>query len=272
MHTIDPAADLKLVAVDMDGTFLDGSGAIPQEAWQVIADLQERGVHFVPASGRQFATLSEQFARLGDLSIIAENGTVVMRGDTEVYSNIIDRQPVQTVINAVRAQGELDAGLVLCGRRTAYVERADEKFARAVAPYYRAVKVVDDLQEVADDVIKMAVNVGTGQVKELAAVLDVELQVVISGSHWVDAMNHGVHKGLALGRLQQSLGISAGQTAVFGDYPNDLEMMGQARYSFAMANAHPLVAEAANFTAPANTEHGVLQVLRAYLEGRTTLN
>ena len=58
---------------------------------------------------------------------------------------------------------------------------------------------------------------------------------------------------------------------MFGDYPTDLEMMGRARYSFAMANAHPQVAQAANFTAPANTEHGVLQVLRAYLEGRSSL-
>lgn len=271
MHTIDPAARLKLVAVDMDGTFLDGAGMIPDEAWQVIADLQERGVHFVPASGRQYATLSEQFARLGAIPIIAENGTVVMRGETEVYSNIIDPQPVAAVVDAVRGQRELDAGLVLCGRRTAYVERGDAAFARAIAPYYRAVEVVQDLHLVQDDIIKMAVNVGTGKVAQMAAALDVPLQVVVSGSHWVDAMNQGVHKGLALGRLQESLQISAEQTAVFGDYPNDLEMMGRARYSFAMANAHPQVAQAANFTAPANTEHGVLQVLRAYLEGRSSL-
>lgn len=271
MHTIDPAASIKLVAVDMDGTFLDGAGLIPDEAWQVIADLQERGVHFVPASGRQYATLKQQFSRLGDIPIIAENGTVVMRGDTEVYSNIIDPQPVAAVVEAVRGQQALDAGLVLCGRRTAYVERRDEAFARSIAPYYRAVEVVQDLHQVGDEIIKMAVNVGTGKVAQMAAALDVPLQVVVSGSHWVDAMNRGVHKGLALGRLRESLQVTEEQTAVFGDYPNDLEMMGQARYSFAMANAHPLVAQAANFTAPANTEHGVLQVLRAYLEGRSSL-
>ncbi|UXN33015.1 HAD hydrolase family protein [Glutamicibacter sp. M10] len=117
----------------------------------------------------------------------------------------------------------------------------------------------------------MAVNVGTSKVQEMADVLDVPLQVVISGSHWVDAMNHGVHKGLALGALQKELGINDDETVVFGDYPNDLEMIKAATYSFAMANAHPDVAAAANFTAPANTEHGVLQVLRAYLDGRTAL-
>ncbi len=271
MHTIDPNAQIKLVAVDMDGTFLDGDGQIPDDAWAVIDQLQARGIKFVPASGRQFATLREQFAQLGEIAIIAENGTVVMDGDKEIYSNIIDSASVDAVIDAVRAQEALDAGLVLCGRRTAYVERNDEEFMQAVAPYYRAVEVVENLNDVDDEIIKMSVNVGTSKVQEMADVLDVPLQVVISGSHWVDAMNHGVHKGLALGALQKELGINHDETVVFGDYPNDLEMIKAVTYSFAMANAHPDVAAAANFTAPANTEHGVLQVLRAYLEGRTAL-
>lgn len=271
MHTIDPNAQIKLVAVDMDGTFLDGEGQIPEASWALIDRLQERGIKFVPASGRQFATLREQFAPLGEIAIIAENGTVVMHGENEIYSNIIGKSSVDAVIQAVRAQSALDAGLVLCGRRTAYVERADEAFAAAIAPYYRAVQVVEDLDQVDDEIIKMAVNVGTGAVQEMAAALEVPLQVVISGSHWVDAMNHGVHKGLALNALQEKLGISADETAVFGDYPNDLEMIKAATYSFAMANAHPVVAEAANFTAPSNLEHGVLQVLGAYLDGRALL-
>ncbi|MGP9784435.1 HAD family hydrolase [Arthrobacter sp. MYb211] len=271
MHTIDPNAQIKLVAVDMDGTFLDGEGQIPEAAWAVIDELQGQGISFVPASGRQFATLREQFAQLGEIAIIAENGTVVMHGENEIYSNIIAGTSVAAVIAAVRAQEQLDAGLVLCGRRTAYVERSDAAFTAAIAPYYRAVQVVEDLTQVQDEIIKMAVNVGTGAVQEMAAALEVPLQVVISGSHWVDAMNHGVHKGLALNALQEKLGVGADETAVFGDYPNDLEMIKAATYSFAMANAHPVVAAAANFTAPANTEHGVLQVLRAYLQGRSEL-
>lgn len=265
MQSIDPQADIKLVAVDMDGTFLDGDGLIPDHAWDVIARLQARGIQFVPASGRQYETLRRQFERLGEISIVAENGTIVMRGEEELYSNVISPAAVASAVDIVRAQKDLDAGIVLCARDTALIERSDEAFARAIAPYYKAVEVVDDLHQIDAQIIKMAVNVGTGRVKEMAAAMELPLQIVISGSHWVDAMNHGVHKGLALGELQKKLGVTAEQTVVFGDYPNDLEMLGCAYYSFAMANAHPLVAEAARFTAPANTEHGVLQVLEAYL-------
>ena len=39
--------------------------------------------------------------------------------------------------------------------------------------------------------------------------------------------------------IQEVLGITRDQTMVFGDFLNDLEMMDEATYSFAMANAHP---------------------------------
>jgi hydroxymethylpyrimidine pyrophosphatase-like HAD family hydrolase len=50
------------------------------------------------------------------------------------------------------------------------------------------------------------------------------------------------------------------QTAAFGDYLNDLEMLGAAHWSYAMADAHP-VAAVARFRAPSNADAGVLTVI-----------
>ncbi len=80
-------------------------------------------------------------------------------------------------------------------------------------------------------------------------------------------MNRGVNKGVALERLQASLGIDRAQTAVFGDYLNDLEMMDAAALSFAMANAHPEVAARARYRAPANHESGVITTIVRLLDG-----
>lgn len=272
---INPSADIKLVAVDMDGTFLDGEGHIPSAAWGLIEELHRRGITFAPASGRQHARLAEQFAPLGEeLTIIAENGTVVMRGEQEVYSNVIPGRLVRETVQRVRALGPaLDAALVMCGRRVGYLEQPTEQFAAAVAPYYSRTRAVQDQLAVEDQIIKMAIycrNNAPGVARALQPLED-RLQVVLSGEHWVDVMNLGVHKGVAIRSLQDSLGIGPEQTAVFGDYLNDLEMLGAAQYSFAMHNAHPRIREAARFTAPPNTEQGVLQVLRAYLEGTEAL-
>ena len=56
------------------------------------------------------------------------------------------------------------------------------------------------------------------------------------------------------------------QTAVFGDYLNDLELYDRAGLSFAVANAHPRVLARARYIAPANDEGGVTRTLRALLE------
>ena len=52
----------------------------------------------------------------------------------------------------------------------------------------------------------------------------------------------------------------------FGDSENDLEMLGLADFSYAMANGDEKIKRIASRLAPANTEVGVLQVIEQYLE------
>lgn len=61
--------------------------------------------------------------------------------------------------------------------------------------------------------------------------------------------------------MQQLLGITKEETLVLGDYNNDLEMMEQAHFSYAMENAHPNVTKAARYSTKSNTEEGVEEVL-----------
>ena len=86
--------------------------------------------------------------------------------------------------------------------------------------------------------------------------------MVVSGKLWVDIMNIETDKKQGVEALQRVLGVTPAQTAVFGDYLNDLQMLDAGGWSFAMANAHPDLKRAARYIAPANTEHGVLQVVR----------
>jgi hydroxymethylpyrimidine pyrophosphatase-like HAD family hydrolase len=71
----------------------------------------------------------------------------------------------------------------------------------------------------------------------------------------------GVTKGDGLARLCARLGIDAADVVVFGDMPNDVPMLTWAGASYAVANGHPSVLEAADHTAPANDDDGVATVL-----------
>ena len=49
---------------------------------------------------------------------------------------------------------------------------------------------------------------------------------------------------------------------VFGDYNNDIEMLKQGYYSYAMENSSKEIKSVANFIAKSNNENGVLEVIK----------
>ena len=262
---INPAAaDIRLIACDMDGTLLTADGRIPDELWPLLERFSKRGVSFVPASGRQYATLAGMFSdNAGALSFIAENGNLVVHQGQVISSSSLDMAVVQQVIATIRAS-DRNLGLVVCGLESAYVERSDEVFIGEARKYYARLEIVNDLTATTDSVLKLAIfdfdNAATTAGTTLQGFAEKQ-QVVVSGRNWVDIMTPGVDKGKAVAALQHALGVTPAQTVAFGDYLNDLEMLGAAEWSFAMDNAHPDIRATARFLAPSHESHGVIQVL-----------
>ncbi|MFE9448164.1 Cof-type HAD-IIB family hydrolase [Streptomyces sp. NPDC006739] len=260
-------ADIRLVVTDMDGTLLDDAKRVPEGLWPMLAELRRRGVLFSPASGRQYATLAREFADVSEgMAFIAENGAYVVRDGVELGSDPLDAAVTADLVRAVRrlvADG-VDVGAVVCGKRSAYVERTDEPFLAEVRKYYVENRIVEDVTSVDDEVLKVALfDFGPAErttAPALAGFADTH-QVVVSGEHWVDVMTRTANKGTALRGLQRELGITPAQTMVFGDYLNDLEMLDAAEWSFAMAGAHPEVVRRARHLAPSNNDNGVLRTI-----------
>ena len=223
--------DLRLAAVDMDGTLLDDDKNFPPGMDELLDQMDARGVTFAPASGRQVWTLIDMFPGRPGMTVIGENGGIVMRDGVEVSSSPLD----------------------------APTKRIDDQIA-----------IIDAIEagEIDDAIVKLAVYV-IGPVEPLAEATLANFadthQYAISGANWADLQIRGVDKGSAVRDLRRFLGVDRSQTAVFGDAGNDLSMMSEGDLSFAMANASADVVEAARFVAPSNNEAGVAQVLRALL-------
>lgn len=270
--TFDPRPDIRLIAADMDGTLLDDDNELHEHFWPLVHELNRRGILFCPASGRQYYNLRERFADIADeIVFIAENGTYVVRHDREVSSDGLDLSATHHLVATVRESitAGVDAGIVICGKRSAYIERTDAPFRAEIDRYYTRLEVVDDLLEVSDDeVLKVSVfDFGSAEVTTapgLAGFHQTHL-VTVSSAHWVDITSLTANKGRAIQHLQDAFDITPAQTMVFGDFLNDLEMMDAAEYSFAMDNAHPLLRERARFVAPPNRENGVVRTISSVL-------
>lgn len=265
----DVVPDVRLVAVDMDGSLLDDTKRVDPSFWPLLDALVARGVTVCPASGRQYATLRRQLGR-DDLVYVAENGALVVRDGEPLAVDGLAATTARDVVRAVRshAAGGADVGVVLCGRASAYVERTDAAFLAQCEPYYALLEQVPDLTAVEDTVLKVAVYdfgpAETGVAPALATFTDAA-RVLVSGQHWVDVMSPTADKGHALRDVQAALGVTPAQTVAFGDYLNDLGMLDAAQWSFAMDNAHPDVRAHARYVAPSNADNGVVRTLRALL-------
>ena len=266
---LDHVPDIRLIACDMDGTLLDDEHAIHDDFWPLIDELHARGVIFCPASGRQYYSLLERFTPISDeLIFIAENGTYVMQKGIELSSDCLASEAARDLIRVYQdlKRSETDVGAVLCGKRSAYIEKSPPEFLAEALKYYQRLEIVDDLLTVEDDFLKVALFTFRSSERVIYPALTRfwhSHQVVVSGAHWLDVMSPQANKGAGLRHIQEKLQITRDQTMVFGDFLNDLEMMDEATYSFAMANAHPLLKERASFLSPGNADNGVVRTIKS---------
>ena len=78
-------------------------------------------------------------------------------------------------------------------------------------------------------------------------------------------MNKNVNKGAALEKIQKDENISYEETMVFGDFYNDIEMLGKAKFSFVMENANEDMKQYGNYIAKSNRDYGVIKAIEEYV-------
>jgi len=263
---------VKLVVSDMDGTLLNGRGEVSERFFELFSELQNRGIHFAAASGRQYYSISKKLDRIkNDITIIAENGGLAKKGETELLVAKMEQDKIARVIPILRTIP--NAFIVLCGKNKAYIESKNDMFLALFQEYYASYELVNDLVSVThDEFFKIAIyhdECSESHVYPAVAHLDKEIQIKVSGKNWVDISHFNANKGFALKMLQHHLGVTKEETMVFGDYNNDLEMMGEAHFSYAMENAHPNIKKIANFSTASNNDGGVELVLEELVKSRS---
>lgn len=258
---------IKLIATDMDGTLLNSNNEIQDGFYEVFEKINEMGIIFAAASGRQYYNLLERFHDVKDnMMFIAENGTFVVYKGEELIVNALDKELARELIKVGRQAK--DAYVILCGKSSAYIESSDERLIEQTEKYYARYEIVPDLTTIDDEVLKVTICDFAGAENNSNKYFDDyrdKAQVAVSGELWVDVTAKGVNKGLAITEIQEKLNIGFDETVVFGDYLNDLEMMSSAYHSYAMDNAHDDLKKAARFSTKSNDECGVVHAINELL-------
>ena len=262
---------VKLVATDMDGTLLNSEGKVSEQFFRQFEQLQNLGITFVAASGRQYYSIIQKLKPIkDDIYVIAENGALTMHGNKELQKTVIDRELYLELLDLTK---DLKGSqVILCGRKKGYIEDYGQDFVNMFTEFYDRYEIVENLADVVDDAyLKIAICNQNGSEKYLYPALkhlEDRLKVKVSGEIWLDLSHNDANKGHALGKLQEKLNITPEETVVFGDYNNDLEMMSKATFSFAMENAHPNVKEVARYMTKSNNDFGVEAILEKIINSK----
>lgn len=262
---------IKLIAVDMDGTFL--SDAKTYNRPRFLAQYQrmrEQNIRFVVASGNQYYQLISFFPEIAhQIAFVAENGGWVVSGNEDVFNCQLPVHHFNAVVDHLQTLPNIE--IIACGKRSAYtLNRYNDALKTVAAKYYHRLELVDDFNHLDDTILKFGLNVPDSLIPEiqpkLHATLGDMVTAVATGYGSIDLIIPGVHKANGLRILQQRWGIEDHEVVAFGDSGKDIEMLQHAGFGFAMANAREDVKAVARYQAPHNNEEGVLQIIDKVLD------
>lgn len=260
----------KAVALDLDGTLLDGRKGVSQRNRDVIRTLQERGVKIILASGRpDYGMLGASKAlhlRQYGGATLSFNGAVV----TDCGSGkVIYRQLLDSRFPRILYAYAREADMAIASYEGPFVisEQCDDPWIRHEMALNKMVaRPVDNfILSIPYEVPKCLITGDPEPLYRLELKLKEELageaSVSRSEPFFLEIMAEGIDKGASLGRLLSCWGIAREELVAFGDGFNDLTMLRYAGLGVAMGNAQPEVKAEAGMVAPTNDEDGVAQVL-----------
>ena len=275
---------VKLIALDMDGTLFNSQSEISEENINTLKRATKAGVAIAVATGRAYAELPiEMLYEVGIRYAITGNGSAVYRlPDKEcVFSDCLD---YEVVCKIIRELEQLDIyydiyvdGLVYCPKSVCHNIRKMDMPESLHEHIERTRIVVDDLEDYirscGKPVEKTTLNFaylenGTCLGKaESAAILDryPQVEYLSGGFHNWEFTRAGVNKGTGLRFLAEKIGVPMEFTMACGDSENDLSMLMAAHIAVAMENAKPAVKEVSNYMTLSNDESGVAHAIRHFV-------
>lgn len=267
----DPNLQIRLIAVDLDGTLLTSTGAPAPLGCRLLREAARQGVRVVLATARSAHYTRPFCQQLGITDpVINSNGAQIWAtpGGPLWASHTIPRAAALEITREADENGwELS---ITVGEMTYW--RMRESQAPGQISESRTL-VETNTEALTGEPIRILAH----QPEAIACLLDLcltrltlqcrtELYVTADGrAESLGIFPFAADKGTALRQVLDRLGLHPDQVMAIGDNNSDLPMFYNARVRVAMGNAPPNVKERATAIAPTNDDEGVAWALQQFL-------
>lgn len=243
---------IKLIASDLDGTLLkDGAQKLNPEIFDLILELKKQGIHFIAASGRQYASIRRLFEPIKDeISYITENGSLCIHNGEVISRGTIERGLGLRILDEIHNRENCEILLSCEGK--CYIDSPDDSFYHMLHNEMGFdITRVPNTSDITETFLKIAVcdsKTTSDSAKYFKDKFSSEIKVVTAGNIWIDFIAPNANKGTALQFFLNHFSIKPEECMAFGDQHNDVEMLSLAGHSYAMSTAAPGVAPHAKYT------------------------
>ncbi len=276
--------DIKLVALDLDGTLFDNSSRISKRNLMAIRSITDKGIHVVISTGRPFEGIPfDQIKGTGINYAITANGSGIYEISTGkcLYENAMDEELVTPILNFLLTRDiHMDAFIGGKGYTPIQcVETAQKLTVPSSIKNYiittrtRLDNILQFIHENQLKVQKMTLNFypaadGTLIDRETVRkflVSNPSITTVCGGYNNLEFTRADANKGVGLRKLAEILGVNPDATMAIGDTENDLAIIEAAGIGVAMGNATDAVKARADYVTTTNTKDGVAAAIEHFI-------
>ena len=268
--------DIKLIAIDLDGTLLNSRKRLSDQNREALISCIRKGIHIVPCTGRTVDGIPAEVKDIpGIRYAITTNGAVV----EDMKENVVIDTRLLSCDLALELLRFVDPYHVMYDP---YIDRrgiTEPRFMNHLSEFAltsELQELVRNTRDVCPNIIEFVensrkpvekINLFFGNMEErakLRAELEKRNDILVTSSiiNNLEINAPDATKGDAIIRLSSHLGISPSQTMGIGDGENDFTMITKAGVGVVMKNGSKELIEAADYVTETNDEDGVASAIR----------
>lgn len=266
-----------LLCTDLDGTLYRNDKTVSKENREAIEHFKREGGMFSFITGRMPSYSVEAYrAASPNVPYGCANGGALYDYDAQKYIWAIELS--SNFVELVRYVEERfpKVGIHVNGLYHVYFCKdndSTERF-RKITGVPHLVRGYDEVDEPVSKIIFSSED--QAEISAIEQMLDAypaasAFDFVRSERTLFELMPKGIHKGVALKKLAEYLGIALAKTVAVGDYDNDVGMLRAAGLGVAVANASAAALAAADVVTVSNEEHAIARVIADLESGKYVL-
>ncbi|UQS87065.1 sugar-phosphatase [Nicoliella spurrieriana] len=266
--------DIKLIAIDIDGTLVDDDKVLREPTKQAIAAARQRGVKIVLCTGRPISGVEKYLEELSisgaDEYAISFNGSSIQDANgklisnhTITYDDYVDTEALGRKLD-VNFQIENTEAIFTFNRDLSPYSVYESSIIRLPIKFRNPEDIKPDLTITKSMFVSTPEKI-THAKNNIPKEISDRLYVVQTEPFFLEFLNKNISKGNALRELAAKLDLKPENIMAIGDQGNDLSMIKFAGLGVAMGNAIDENKAAAQFVTKRNVDDGVAYAINKFV-------